>query len=210
MKKRKAQKTVTAQKQKNTKKAKQTAPYDPTKRLEALIAHHLPRFTKEWREQNKLTHKSAPSGLSRHVRDTHWVMCCNPSTTCAGGLLLGAEVYRRNNRKLGSPYQRMCEAFVELDEKGNICRRFTDWEPNANVKRMRPGIFIELFKRNIGPWQLGVKGNRKDKRPLRVCALDNPEDLLVKDSTCELDSFTHTVWKGTPRGDNISFLRNLE
>jgi len=117
---------------------------DPLVKEFETFMKKLPSITNEWREANGVSTKNTPSGLKKHVNDTLFVL--THKTTENGNLLLGAYMHRLNRRKKVQPYDLKCKLVMEFDITGNIFRKWTDWEPNASVERMRPGLFVHITR----------------------------------------------------------------
>lgn len=144
----------------------------------------LPPVTKEWREANGVAVKDTPSGLSKHVRDTIFVF--SHKTKDNGNLLLGAYMHRLNNRKKVPTYDEKCKLVMEFDvASGDIVNKWTDWEPNASIQRMRPGIFVYVTRCFLNGYT-GKGGGSTKIRPLE-CLSNQDSNKLTQMAT----QYTH-------------------
>lgn len=173
-------------------------------RFVQVVKTQLPTASAAWLGANDLV-LADDDRTPPYLRNTLWVMCFNK--TMAGGVLVGAEIYRRNIRKANEPFERMCEMLTETCADGSLCRRWCKWETKfagRDAARTERAIYCELYRDHIAPFQ--------GKAPMSVLALRNEADLYLKDLTLSdvLEKSTHFVWAGEPRFGNISFLRFMD
>ena len=158
--------------------------YGPAGHLVRMVKQALPLVSAEWSAENAAQISDKPLGTSKHLANTLWVLA--HSENQSGGHFIGAEVFRRAEHSSSSssssssalraggeggqggqaPYTRMCELYVELNAAGAIIQRSSDWapasakwDPVGNASCLKPGIFVELFRKHIEPFQVGFSAS---------------------------------------------------
>lgn len=163
-------------------------------------------ITPAWRNANAVGTKDTPSVLSKHVSESILVFsfkevedeedqpslnesAAGNSNSSGKTLVIGATMYRRNNRKKAAPLDQNCQAVLRIRKTDcKIVQRWTDWSPNAYVPRMRPGIFVWMARKYL---------SKLPTHPRQVCVLADKADLHAQDAACGLDwrhDYTHYVF----------------
>ena len=159
-----------------------------TAKLFIGFLNRLPSASYVWRSENGVGTEHTPTRLSRHISESILVFSFrskrhHDSTTTQ---VIGATMYRRNNRKKRSPMDKRGQLVVHV-RQGVIAHTWTSWSPNACNFHMQHGIFVWLFRDYIARVPLEAQ----------ICVLDNEKDLRRRDGEQGLDwrgDFTHYVF----------------